>query len=177
MLLIPFIIITFLSYASFSLLATSLQAASVADAIVQNVMELKDLFYIFGPMTLLIINGGLKRKGYFNKIIQNGKVMMLNTLVMGVITIGFFISTLTSLDVGRFGKQWNREYVVMKFGIYLYQFNDLVISVKPQISPLFGYDEHARDFREYYDNKDYTHENNEYTKYFWKGKKFTCYSR
>ena len=91
----------FLSYASFSLLATSLQAASVADAIVQNVMELKDFIYIFGPMTLLIINGGLKRKGYFNKIVQNGKVMMLNTLVMGVITIGFFISMLTSLDVGR----------------------------------------------------------------------------
>lgn len=156
----------FLSYASFSLLATSLQAASVADAIVQNVMELKDFIYIFGPMTLLIINGGLKRKGYFNKIVQNGKVMMLNTLVMGVIIIGFFISMLTSLDVGRFGKQWNREYVVMKFGIYLYQFNDLVISVKPQISPLFGYDEHARDFREYYDNKDYTHENNEYTNIF-----------
>ena len=117
-------------------------------------------------MTLLIINGGLKRKGYFNKIVQNGKVMMLNTLVMGVITIGFFISMLTSLDVGRFGKQWNREYVVMKFGIYLYQFNDLVISVKPQISPLFGYDEHARDFREYYDSKNYTHENNEYTNIF-----------
>ena len=58
----------FLSFASFSLLATSLQAGEVTDAIVQNVMELKDFIYLLGPVILLVINGGLKRKGYFNKI-------------------------------------------------------------------------------------------------------------
>ena len=156
----------FMSYASFSLLATSLQAVTVADAIVQNVMEIKDFVYIFQPIILLVVNHCLKKKGYFKKIKQNGKVLALNTMVMGVIAVGFFLSMLTKLDIGRFGKQWNREYVVMKFGTYLYQFNDLFISLKPQISPLFGYDEHAKEFRDYYNNKDYSHENNEYTGIF-----------
>lgn len=155
----------YLSFASFSMLATSHQAVSVADAILK-ILELKDFSYVLGPVILLVVNGGLKRKKYFEKIKQNGKVMALNTMVAGVISIGFFISTLTGLDIGRFGKQWNREYVVMKFGTYLYQLNDLFISLKPQISPLFGYDEHAKMFREYYDNRDYTHEDNEYTNIF-----------
>lgn len=156
----------FMSYASFSLLATSLQAASVTDAIIQNVIEIKDFTYVFQLIILLVVNSALKRKGYFQTIKQNGKVLALNTMVMGVILVGFFISMLTSLDIGRFGKQWNREYVVMKFGTYLYQFNDLFISLKPQISPLFGYDEHAKKFREYYNNKDYSHNDNEYTNIF-----------
>ena len=156
----------FMSYASFSLLATSLQAASVTDAIIQNVIEIKDFTYVFQLIILLVVNSTLKKKGYFQKIKQNGKVLALNTMVMGVILIGFFISMLTNLDIGRFGKQWNREYVVMKFGTYLYQFNDLFISLKPQISPLFGYDEHAKKFREYYNNKDYSHNDNEYTDIF-----------
>lgn len=156
----------FLSYASFSLLATSLQAVGVADAIIENVMELKDFIYILGPIIIIIIHASLKKTDYYNKIKQNGKLFALNTLIVGVIGIGFFISTLTNLDIGRFGKQWNREYVVMKFGTYLYQFNDLFISIKPQISPLFGYDKHAKEFREYYSNKDYTHEDNEYTNIF-----------
>lgn len=156
----------FMSYASFSLLATSLQAASVTDAIIQNVIEIKDFTYVFQLIILLVVNSTLKKKGYFQTIKQNGKVLALNTMVMGVILVGFFISMLTSLDIGRFGKQWNREYVVMKFGTYLYQFNDLFISLKPQISPLFGYDEHAKKFREYYNNKDYSHNDNEYTDIF-----------
>lgn len=156
----------FLSFASFSMLATSLQAVSVADAIVQNVMELKDFIYILQLVILIVVHSGLKKKNYYENINQNGKVMALNTMVMGVIALGFFISTLTNLDIGRFGKQWNREYVAMKFGTYLYQFNDIVISLKPQISPLFGYDEHAKEFREYYGNRDYSHKDNKYTNIF-----------
>ncbi len=153
----------FLSFTSFSLIATSLQALGVSDAIVQNVMEAKDFIYILQIIILIIVHGSLKRKKYYDKIKQNAKQFLLNTLIVGVIFVGLFVSTLSNLDIGRFSKQWNREYVVMKFGLYLYQFNDLVISIKPQISPLFGYDEHAKTFREYYDNKDYTHEDNKYT--------------
>lgn len=155
----------FLSYASFSLLATSLQAASVTDAIVKNVIEMKDFVYIFQLIILIVIHASLKKRNYYNQIKQNGKIFVLNTLIVGVIVLGCFISTLTSLDIGRFGKQWNREYVVMKFGTYLYQFNDLVVSLKPQISPLFGYDEHAKEFREYYATTS-KHEDNEFTGIF-----------
>ena len=156
----------FLSFASFSLLLTTKDALGVADAIVQNVMEMKDFIYLFEIVILIVVNSRLKKHNYYNNITQNNKLYLLNTLIVGVIFLGCFISTLTSLDLGRFSKQWNREYVVMKYGLYLYQFNDLFISIKPQISPLFGYDKHAKMFREYYSEKDYSHEDNKYTNIF-----------
>lgn len=46
----------------------------------------------------------------------------------------------TPTEWGRFGKLWNREYVVNKFGIYVYQINDIVQSLTPKLNTLFGYD-------------------------------------
>ena len=79
------------------------------------------------------------------------------------------MATLSSTDLSRLNKQWNREYVAMRYGIYFYQLNDVFVSIKPQISPLFGYDKNAKMFREYYDAKDNSVKKNEYTNIF-KGK-------
>lgn len=161
----------YLSFASLSLLATSLQVVDVGDAVVKNVMELKDFCYLWQILALLLVNSSLKKKQYYDMVakVEVGKIRALNTLVFGLVLIGFFISTLTSVDISRLGKQWNREFVVMKFGIFTYQVNDVIASLKPQISPLFGYDEKAREFREYYENRDNTKKTNEYTDIF-KGK-------
>lgn len=155
----------YLSFASASLLATSLQVVDVGDAVVQNVMELKDFSYLWQIFVILFVHISLKKKNYYTKVskIEVGKVRVMNTLIGALIVTGFFISMLTSLDISRLGKQWNREYVVMKFGIYLYQANDLVASLKPQISPLFGYDENAKMFREYYENREKDTKTNAYT--------------
>ena len=161
----------YLSFASLSLLATSLQVVDVGDAVVKNVMELKDFCYLWQILAMLLVNSSLKKKQYYDMVakVEVGKIRALNTLVFGLVLIGFFISTLTSVDISRLGKQWNREFVVMKFGIFTYQVNDVIASLKPQISPLFGYDEKAREFREYYENRDNTKKTNEYTDIF-KGK-------
>lgn len=161
----------YLSFASFSLLETSLQIVDVGDAVVENVMEIKDFCYLWQLLALLFVNKHLKNKNYYEKVskIEDGKVRALNTLVVGIIMIGLFISTLTSIDISRLSKQWNREYIVMQFGAYTYQFNDLFATLKSQLNPLFGYDEHAKKFREYYDNKEDTNKENEYTNIF-KGK-------
>lgn len=161
----------YLSFASFSLLETSLQIAEVSDAIVDNVMELKDFIFLWQIIALIIVNSRLKKKNYFEKVskIEKGKVRALNTLVAAACFAGLFISTLTSVDVGRLYKQWNREYVVMKFGIYTYQFNDLIATVKSTLNPLFGYDENNKKFREYFDARGEDTLTNEYTDIF-KGK-------
>lgn len=161
----------YLSFTSFSLLETSLQLVGVTDAVVENVMELKDFSYIWQIFALIFTNKTLKKRKYYDKVskIEKGKVRALNTMVAGLICIGVFISMLTSVDLSRLSKQWNREYLVMKFGIYTYQLNDLLATAKSQLNPLFGYDENARAFREYYDAKDMTHDENEYTNIF-KGK-------
>ena len=161
----------YLSYASFSLLATSLQIVDVADAVTENILELKDFIYIASPLCLIVIHVLLKKKEYYEQIakIEIGKVRVMNTLIAGLICLGVFISMLTGVDISRLNKQWNREYVVMQFGIYTYQLNDALASLKPQISPLFGYDDAAKEFREYYEENTLEKSNNKYTNIF-KGK-------
>lgn len=160
----------YVSFASFSLLKSSAQLLGVTDAVVENVMELKDFMFLFQPVILIFVHRYLKGKGYYSKVAEAevGKERLLNTVVVGLITLGFFISTLTSTDIGRLNKQWNPNLIMMKFGAYTYQFNDLFATLKSEINPLFGYDEAAKTFREYYgENKE--RQTNAYTDIF-KGK-------
>lgn len=158
----------YLSFTSLSLLETSLQIVDVGDAVVENVMELKDFCYIWQIVAMLFVNKELKKKKYYDKVakIEVGKVRALKTFIAGLICLGIFITTLSSVDISRLSKQWNREYIVMRFGIYTYQVNDLIATVKSQLNPLFGYDEHAKEFREYYENREDNNETNEYTNKF-----------
>lgn len=160
----------YLSFVSFSLIKSASQLGGVTDAVVENVMETKDFMYLFQIVAMLFVNRYLKRKDYFTKVskVEIGKERLLNTMVVGLITLGFFVSTLTSTDVGRLDKQWNRNLVIQKFGTYTYQFNDLFATLKATINPLFGYDKAAKAFREYYSLKEES-ESNKYTNIF-KGK-------
>lgn len=160
----------YVDFASFSQLETSLQIVDVGDAVVENVMEIKDFIYLWQLLLLLYVNKKLKKCNYFEKVskIEKGKVRAINTLIAGFIALGLFVSTLTSVDISRFSKQWNRKYVVMEFGAYAYQFNDLMATVKSKLNPLFGYDKNALEFNNFYDNKE-EHKDNEYTNIF-KGK-------
>ena len=160
----------YVSFTSFSLLATSLQIFGVSDAL-QTIMELKDFSYIWAPITLIFIHVKLKKDNYYTKVKvrEKARVSVLKSLAGAIIVLGAFVSTLTGTDISRLYKQWNREYVVMKFGIYTYQGNDLIASLKPQISPLFGYDKAAKEFRDYYKDNSNKESKNEYTNIF-KGK-------
>lgn len=155
----------YLSFASFSLLETSRQIVDVGDAVVENVMEIKDFCYLWQILAIIFIHKELKKKKYYERVakVETGKIRAINTLLVGVILIGLFISTMSSVDISRLSKQWNREYIVMRFGIYTYQINDLFATVKSQLNPLFGYDKNAKKFREYYETRDNSKNKNEYT--------------
>ena len=159
----------YLSFASISLLKTATELGDYADAVIENMIQLKDFIYLIPIFTLSFVHIQLKRKNYYeiNKN-ENGKLRFLNMTVVALIILGFFISTLTSTDLSRLNKQWNRNYIVMEFGIYTYQFNDLVSSIRTTVNEMFGYDEAYKSFREYYE-LEVEHKNNKYTDLF-KGK-------
>lgn len=161
----------YVSFVSASFLTAALQLKTVGDAVVQNVLEVKDFSYLWQIVAMIFVNRALKKKNYYTKVskIEKGKIRALNTLVVGLIILGFFISMLNSTDISRLGKQWNREFIVKRYGLYTYQANDIVASIRPQISPLFGYDEKARAFREYYATEKPNNSKNKYTNIF-KGK-------
>ena len=161
----------YLSFASVSLLKTASELGGYTDAVFENIFEIKDLIFIWQIFALSFVHVQLKRKRYYNKVleIENGKIRFLNMLVVALISLGFFVSMLTGTDISRLNKQWNRSSIVMEFGIYVYQVNDLVSSVRTTVNEMFGYDEAYKTFREYYEVTEKEDKENKYTNLF-KGK-------
>ena len=157
----------YLSFASLSLLKTASELGGYTDAVIKNILEIKQLIYIWQIFALCFVHIQLKRKKYYEKVkeIENGKIRFLNMSVVSLIVLGFFISMLTGTDISRLNKQWNRSSIVMEFGIYVYQFNDLVSSVATSVNEMFGYDEAYKTFREYYEVEE-EKETNKYTNIF-----------
>ncbi len=156
------------SFASISMLTLTQYIGDVGDAVVENVIQLKDLFYVLGPLTLILVWLYTKRKKINTKKEEKSekRKMMTSTLGVGICLLFIYCITLTSLDVTRFVKQWNKEYIVMRFGIYMYQVNDLVTSLQPKINSMFGYDKAKKEFEEYFSTKEEIPKTNEYTNIF-----------
>ena len=156
------------SFASVSMLSLTQYLGDVGDAVVENVVQLKDLVYVLGPIALLFAHLKMKKKSYYKKVELKSerKKKTLKTLSFGGALAIIFLVTMSSLDVTRFVKQWNKEYIVMRFGIYVYQANDLITSVQPKINSMFGYDKAKRNFDEYFAETPDTREMNEYSNIF-----------
>ncbi|MBQ3468834.1 MAG: LTA synthase family protein [Bacilli bacterium] len=154
------------SFASVSMLSLTQYIGEVGDAVTENVFQVKDVMYIIGPIILILVHRYLKKKDYYKVEIKKvRKNKFVKTIIAGGIITAIFCLTLSPLEIGRFTKQWNREYIVMRFGIYVYQVNDLIASVQPKINSMFGYDKAKVEFNEYFKDKKKSPEN-EYTDIF-----------
>lgn len=155
----------YLSYSSISLITTSFLIVDVGDAIVENVMEVKDFCYLWQILILVFVHIKLCRKKYYGNVLSYNHIF-LKTLLSGFSFLLIFMCTLNASDIGRITKQWNREYIVMRYGIYTYQFSDIFASLTPTINSMFGYDRNAKLFRDYYSSNSYVHNENEYSNIF-----------
>ena len=141
------------SFSSISLLTTTRFIVQVGDAVVENVLQIKDFIYILMPIILLFVYIKMLRRKKIKKRGLKNKKKALKTMGVSGLCAFVFICTLTGTDIGRLVKQWNREYIVMKYGIYVYHVNDLVKSIEPKLTSLFGYDEAVKNFKEYFKDK------------------------
>lgn len=140
------------SYTSISLISTLKFIGQVGDAVVENVMKPKDFVYLLTPIIMLVVCLKKYKSTKVTRADYKDRPKALKTLAFGVGCAIFFTTTLTSTDIGRLVKQWNREYIVMKYGIYVYHVNDLIKSIEPKITSLFGYDEAMKTFKEYFED-------------------------
>ena len=156
------------SFASVSMLSLTQYVTTVGDAVVENVVQIKDLVYLICPVILVIVHLRLKKLGYYKKVElkTDRKKRTIKTLSAAGVLAVLFTVTMTPLDVSRFAKQWNREYIVMRFGIYIYQANDVVTSLQPKINSLFGYDKAMKEFKDYYKDTPETAQANQYSSIF-----------
>lgn len=163
------------SFMSFSLISTASQLGGVMDAVTQNILEPKDLIFLWSIPALSVVYVLKKRKtrdyqGQHKEKTQRFKYAM-GGLCVSLVTLGIFCTTLTGTDYSRLRKQWNREYVLATFGMYTYQMSDLVTSVYSKINMMFGYEEKKEAFTEFYEEKEEQKEKekakkNEYTGIF-----------
>lgn len=151
------------SFASFGELATVGQAETVTGSIFEK-LRFVDLMYIIFPILFYLIHKKLLSSSYYYFIdkIEKGKKMLVTTVLVGALCLAYSFGVATGTDYSRLTKQWNRTYIVERFGILMYQFNDLVQFLTPQLSSLFGYDDALAAFNEYFDAKEKP-EDNKYT--------------
>ncbi len=143
----------YMSFASFSLLASLSQVRTVTDSLTEK-FRIIDFVYLAFPIIFYLIHKHLKSSTYYRFMtkIEKGKKMFAATLLVAVIIIAINMLNMDGTDYSRLTKLWNRDYNVKRFGLILYQFDDLAQSLTPKINSLFGYDEASKEFREFYTN-------------------------
>lgn len=162
------------SFASISLLATSTFVVDVGDAVVEQVLKITDLLYLWQPIFMLYCYFREKKKyrvlfehkNIVKRKVKTSKVSFLDLIISGVVILVITSLFVTKVEWSRFGKMWNRESVVSSFGIYTYQINDIFQSLEPKINNLFGHDKALKKVSDYYDERENSSQDNEYTGIF-----------
>lgn len=162
----------FTSFASFGELATLGQTETVAGSIFEKLTVL-NFIYVLSPVLFYITHLRISKTSYYTLMtkIKRTKKSILGIFIAALLCLGYSFGTATKTDYSRIAKQWNRVYIADRFGFILYQFNDLVQTLTPKFSSLFGYESALRNFESFY-TKERVNEyssKNEYTDIF-KGK-------
>lgn len=148
------------SFASVSLLATSVFVKDFGDVVTEFAMDIKDWLYLWQLIGLVLVIVKQKKQEVNEK--YNFRIILM--LVIVLIGIGSALPPYNSFS--RFIKLWNRVAVVNSFGIYTYQIDDLVQSLKPTFNNMFGYDNALKEVTEYYDGNKKEQSINEYSGIF-----------
>ena len=162
----------YVSFASFSLLSTASFLGEMDGGVVTSLIHLKDIILIYPPIILLIVHIILKKKKYYEKVakIERSKKRFMNTVILGASFTAATLLMMNGADFSRLKKQWNREYLVERFGIYVYQTNDAIKSTQSKFTSMFGYDSAYKKVRDFYEEKNKTDapksKTNQYTNIF-----------
>lgn len=135
-----YIIIIIDSFASVALLSNLIYAKDVGNAIFENVLKPVDLIYIWCPSAVYLSYYFLNKKKYFIKELKSNKKMILSSIITTLSILGPCINYMPLSAWGGFYKLWNRESVVINYGIYIYQIDDIIQSISPKINSAFGHD-------------------------------------
>lgn len=154
----------FSNFVTVGLISSLGQTGEVTDAVFSR-LSWNNFVYLLGPIIFLSLHIYLKKKDYFNLVekVEASRKLLVNILIVGVICLFVNISTLESKDVSRLTKQWNREYIVERFGVVIYQMNDIFQSAQTQLISMFGKEEAYDNFVAYYEENPYVKSNNKYT--------------
>ena len=170
----------YISFTSISFLKTATELTGYTDAVFENILELEQFIYLFQIVVMIFVYIRFRKSDEYKLEIENKKQKKTAKnkikkhtigLEIGlcVLSILFLTIMITTNGVKRLYQQWNRNSIVRDFGIYVYQTNDLISSIRTQVNSMVGYDSAYKEFRDYYENLQSEKKENEYTNLF-KGK-------
>ncbi len=136
-----------------------------------SMLNIKFFIFFWLVIALIVAHRIEKKKNVDDSAFKRVKKKdVLKTIYSWVaIILVVFLASLKPVDFGRLHSQWNREYLVSRFGVYLYQINDMVRSIEPRMATLFGKDKAYKEINDFYEKNSKKHQKNEYTDLF-KGK-------
>ena len=154
------------NYVTVSLIGTMSMFGQVSNSVTTR-LSLEYFVYLIAPISLIFVNKYLVKKNYYYKVgkDERGKLMFKRTCLSAIVLCILVSLTMTKSDGSKLVKLWNRDAVVKRFGIYTYTVSDLVVSIVPTVSPMFGYDESTNTFLEFY-SKGRKYDTNKYTNVF-----------
>lgn len=148
------------SFVSISLLATSVFVKDVGDAVLDFALKASDWIYLWEFIGLYIVIK--KNKNTFDVSRNN----FIKTVLVSIIALGIGCTMPPYNSFSRLIKLWNRVSVVNSFGVYIYQIDDMIQSLKPTFNNIFGYDKALKEVKEYYNENKYVPSVNAYTGIF-----------
>lgn len=169
----------YISFTSVSFIKTATELTGYTGDVVGNVLETKQFIYVLQLIIIVFTyikirkNDDYKRKLEKKKTNKQKEKLKKSKLAFELTLFAcvslFFTTMITTNGIKRLYQQWNRNSIVRDFGIYVYQANDLISSVKTQVNSMLGYDSAYKEFRDFYENKETSRKKNMYTDLF-KGK-------
>ncbi len=154
------------SFGSVTELSSLGQVKTVKEAFYEHLNPLQFIYILF-PIIFYLIYRKIKKK---LPEIKRGK-KYIRKKFWKTVGVSFLISTLafvtaTNSDYSRLYKQWNRPYVVNRFGLCLYHTMDVVKYISSNVTTIFGMDNALYETQEFYKNNTKHNESNKYTGMF-----------
>lgn len=125
------------SFLSLSLIKQFKQLKELGSSI-SSTLDFKVLIFLIPTIVMVIVLRKLNKKNFFEKAEASRSNMgAFGPLLIGTVLLVLVFKTLTTTDLSRLAKQWNRPYIVEQLGIYTYTAADFVkIAFTPKITNL-----------------------------------------
>lgn len=124
------------SFISFSLVKQLSQIKDMGNTLAKT-LDLKILIFTLPTIILISVIKKLNKANFFEHIeTSRNKKEVLRPLLIGSLLLSLVCTSLTSTDLSRLVKQWNRPYIVEQLGIYSFTTADLFKNISLRRLPV-----------------------------------------
>lgn len=126
------------SFISLSIFKQVKQLNDLGDGISKSILDIRVILFAIPTIILIVVVKKLKKVNYFKeRATYRKKGEIFRALAIGGVLLIIVATTLTSTDLSRLVKQWNRPYLVEQWGIYSYTAADFIKNAfTPKITTL-----------------------------------------